>query len=438
MSGQPFIEKDQIDPTLVNATLPPTGALGQVLTVGGTTGAPIVEWISPTLAALTDVSVSTLINGQALIWNNNTSRWNNQNIITSVPITGSTGLTVGGSPITPSNGGPITLTLSTELQGLSGLTTTGFVQRTGTGTYTAANLTASQISTALGYTPATVSSVAISGSTGLSVGGSPITSSGTITLTLSTELQGLSGLATTGLVTRTGTGTYTATTITGNSDISVVNGNGVSGNPSLSLTSSGVGAGTYGSSTSVASFTVSSTGRITAASNVGISYPVNSVSAGSNGIVVSPTSGNVSVSLSTGSSVQLGSLGVGTPADGTIGDIRATGNITAAYSSDARLKENVQVIPNALQKVNQIRGVTFDWTNEYIEEHGGADNYFLRKHDVGVIAQEIEKVLPEVVSTRDDGIKAVKYERIVALLIEAVKELNTEVEHLKNTLRGNR
>lgn len=125
------------------------------------------------------------------------------------------------------------------------------------------------------------------------------------------------------------------------------------------------------------------------------------------------------------------SLGVGTPASGVLGEIRAANNITAYYSSDIRLKNNIVEISDALSKVNQIRGVEFDWTDEYIASHGGEDGYFVRKHDIGVIAQEIEKVLPEVVAKRNDGIKAVKYDRIVALLIEAVKELSREVEELK-------
>jgi hypothetical protein len=53
-------------------------------------------------------------------------------------------------------------------------------------------------------------------------------------------------------------------------------------------------------------------------------------------------------------------------------------------------------------------------------------------HDIGVIAQEVEKILPEVVTTRDNGYKAVKYEKIVALLIEAIKELSNEVKELKD------
>ena len=126
-------------------------------------------------------------------------------------------------------------------------------------------------------------------------------------------------------------------------------------------------------------------------------------------------------------STQISSLGVGTAASGTSGEIRATNNVTAFFSSDERLKDNVQVIANALAKVLQIRGVEFDWNNLDEPE----DGYFVRKHDVGVIAQEIEKVLPEVVGTREDGIKAVKYDRIVPLLIEAIKELKAEIDALK-------
>jgi hypothetical protein len=115
------------------------------------------------------------------------------------------------------------------------------------------------------------------------------------------------------------------------------------------------------------------------------------------------------------------------------GDIRATDNITAYFSSDRTLKTNIVKISNALNKVNSLRGVEFDWTDEYIKKNGGEDNYFMRKHDVGVIAQEVEAVLPEVVATREDGIKAVKYDRIVALLIEAVKDLSNQIKELKDS-----
>jgi hypothetical protein len=116
------------------------------------------------------------------------------------------------------------------------------------------------------------------------------------------------------------------------------------------------------------------------------------------------------------------------------GEIRATNEITAYASSDARLKENVQLITNPITLVNQIRGVTFDWSDEHIARRGGDDGYFVRKNDIGVIAQEIENVLPQIVATRDDGFKAVRYEKIVPLLIEAIKSLSADVEILKKRI----
>ena len=135
--------------------------------------------------------------------------------------------------------------------------------------------------------------------------------------------------------------------------------------------------------------------------------------------------------LDTDDDVQFDSFGVGTAASGTTGEIRATNNITAFYSSDKRLKENIVNIPNALDKVMNINGVEFDWSPEYIETHGGEDELFNRKHQVGVIAQEVEKVLPEVVADRPDGYKAVRYEQLTALLIEAVKDLKQELDNHK-------
>jgi hypothetical protein len=133
----------------------------------------------------------------------------------------------------------------------------------------------------------------------------------------------------------------------------------------------------------------------------------------------------------TSSSVQLGSLGIGTAASEVAGEIRATNNITAYYSSDMRLKENIQPIENSLEKLNKIRGVTFDWTEEEIAKRGGVDGYFVRKNDIGVIAQEIESVIPEAVATRTDGYKAVRYELIVPLLIQAIKEQQAQIDALK-------
>jgi Chaperone of endosialidase len=127
--------------------------------------------------------------------------------------------------------------------------------------------------------------------------------------------------------------------------------------------------------------------------------------------------------------VQLVSVGVGTTSSGVTGELRATNEITAYYSSDINLKENIRIIEDPITLINQIRGVRFDWKDEYIQKRGGEDSYFVRKHDIGVIAQEVEKVLPEIVAERDDGTKAVKYEKLAALLIESIKEQQKLIEN---------
>jgi hypothetical protein len=125
------------------------------------------------------------------------------------------------------------------------------------------------------------------------------------------------------------------------------------------------------------------------------------------------------------------SIGIGTAASGTVGEIRASNNITAYYSSDIGLKENLNPIENSIEKIQAISGYNFDWKDEVIKERGGEDDYFVRKSDVGVVAQEIEAILPEACATRPDGTKAVRYEQLVPLLIEGIKELKAEIEQLK-------
>ena len=111
------------------------------------------------------------------------------------------------------------------------------------------------------------------------------------------------------------------------------------------------------------------------------------------------------------------------------GALTATGDVTAFHSSDKRLKENIELIKNPIEKVKQIRGVEFDWKegNEDIHEYEG--------HDVGVIAQDIEKVMPEVVKDREDGYKGVRYEKMVGLLIEGMKEQQKQIEDLKSEVK---
>jgi len=107
------------------------------------------------------------------------------------------------------------------------------------------------------------------------------------------------------------------------------------------------------------------------------------------------------------------------------GILSVTDDITAFWTSDERLKDNIEVIEDPLSKVLSISGNTFDW-NEKSNKSG---------HDVGLIAQEIEEVLPEAVTTRDNGYLAVDYHKVVPLLVEAVKELSGKVDELQQKLQ---
>ena len=104
--------------------------------------------------------------------------------------------------------------------------------------------------------------------------------------------------------------------------------------------------------------------------------------------------------------------------------LHVTGDVIAYYSSDERLKDNIKPIENAMDKIKLIGGYEFDW-NQSSKNVG---------HDVGVIAQEVEKVIPELVTTRTNGYKAVKYDKLTALLIQSNKELIEKVEELEKKL----
>jgi len=106
------------------------------------------------------------------------------------------------------------------------------------------------------------------------------------------------------------------------------------------------------------------------------------------------------------------------------GGIKTTGDITAFYTSDSRLKIGIQPIDNALEKVNSLNGVTFNWNELAL----GKDT---TTREAGVLAQEVNAVLPEAVVLRDNGYYAVNYDKIIPLLIEAIKELKSEVALLK-------
>ena len=191
----------------------------------------------------------------------------------------------------------------------------------------------------------------------------------------------------------------------------------------LDLATAGPGA----SSATNASLTIDAYGRVSALSSG--TAPVTSITGTSNQITVSGTvtpTLSLPQSIHTGANFQINSLGVGTGATGTAGEIRATNNITAYYSDD-RLKTRLGLIENALDKVNSLNGFYYE-ANQTAQDLG----YTVRK-EVGLSAQEVQSILPEIVvpAPIDEKYLTIHYERVVPLLVEAIKELSRQVEELK-------
>jgi hypothetical protein len=147
--------------------------------------------------------------------------------------------------------------------------------------------------------------------------------------------------------------------------------------------------------------------------------------------------------------IRVDHLGVGTSSTGTTGQIRATGNITA-FSSDRRLKNNLVNIQSPLEKVGKLNGVHFTWDLEECNRW----NFFPPQQDTGLIAQEVQEVLPDAVKPAPFDAKykggsksgknylTVQYEKVVPLLVESIKELkdlinkqNKKIEELEKNVR---
>lgn len=175
---------------------------------------------------------------------------------------------------------------------------------------------------------------------------------------------------------------------------------------------SGVSAGTYGGTTAIPVYTVDARGRLTYSANVSITAGATlqddtSTAATFYPVYANTTTGTYLNAFTSSSKYTYN------PSTGTL-------SATIFNSlSDASLKLNVQPVVNAIDVLKQIQGVSFNWKDN------GNKSY-------GVIAQNIENVLPDIVTTTDDGIKTVNYQALTAFLIEAVKELSNEVEQLKN------
>jgi hypothetical protein len=199
------------------------------------------------------------------------------------------------------------------------------------------------------------------------------------------------------------------TTITANSG--QLTANASTGNVAIGLATIGT-AGTYGNSTSYPIITTDAYGRVTSVSNT-------TITSGSS-VTVTDDSSNSNTYYPLLSTITSGTLTTANTSMAGLTFVPSTGTLGATIFqslSDESLKNNVVTITNAVDIVDNLRGVYFTWNTT-------------GQNAMGVIAQEVERVIPEVVSEMN-GLKTVSYDSIVGLLIEAVKELKQEIEELK-------
>ena len=160
-------------------------------------------------------------------------------------------------------------------------------------------------------------------------------------------------------------------------------------------------------------------------------------------------SGSVDMALFTEGIYSSGNVGIGThqpteklEVDGNIllsGNItgetvsgsllRSSGDLVAYYTSDKRLKDNITTIESPLEKINKLKGVSYEWNDKQ-------DIYPVGQKDSGIIAQDVEAVLPELVQQNPNGYLGVKHDRLVGLLIEAIKEQQKQIDSLKLKLNN--
>ena len=138
-------------------------------------------------------------------------------------------------------------------------------------------------------------------------------------------------------------------------------------------------------------------------------------------------SGAITFSNSTASTSKTTGAVIVTGGVGISGALNVGGDVVAYASSDERLKDNIELISNPIEKVQSLKGVTWNWNDN-------ADELQQSLPNVGVIAQDVEKVLPELVTDRDNGFKGVDYAKLTGLLIEAVKDQQKQIDELKSKL----
>ena len=174
--------------------------------------------------------------------------------------------------------------------------------------------------------------------------------------------------------------------------------------------SSGVAAATYGNATIIPVITVNTKGRITSAANTTVTF----------GTAITDDTTSNATRFITLTNATTGSITTANVSSIKLFFNPSTGLLTSTdynSSSDITLKEDIVNIDSALETIKQLQGKSFTW------KAGGAKGF-------GLIAQDVEKIIPDIVTT-NDGIKGINYINIIAFLIEAVKDLSSQVDHLK-------
>lgn len=348
--------------------------------------------------------------------------WNAVALNQSGAVSGALGTTNGGTALTGYTLGDILYASATDtLAKLAGNTTTTkkFLVQTGTGSASDApswgTISGSDVS---GNISGQAGSVANALTLGAYLTGTSYNGSSAVTVTV----DATSANTASKVVARDSSGNFSAGTITA----------ALSGNATTATTATNVAGGAanqivYNSASGTSAFATapSASGQVLGWNGSSFAWVTTIATA------TSATTATTANALNTSNNYQVNSLGVGTAGSGTAGEIRATNNITAYYS-DERLKTKVGDIENPLAKVREIKTMLYH-ANEIAVELG----YDASVIEVGLSAQSVQRVQPEAVAPApiDDKYLTVRYERLVPLLIEAIKALDAKVDALAKDIK---
>jgi hypothetical protein len=345
----------------------------------------------------------------------------------TVTATATNALTIGtGLSGTSYNGsGAVTIAIDSTVATLTG-TQTLTNKTISAASNTISGLTNSNLSGTAGISNANLANSSVTvGTTSISLGSSATTITGLSSVTSTSFVGALTGNASTATSAATLT---TGRTISLTGDVTYTSGS-FNGSDNVTGTATLANSGVTAASYTAASITVDAKGRVTAASS-------NTIPTVNDATLTLATSGNgisgsqtFTANQSSAATFTVTSNATNANTGSTIVFRDASGDFSANVvtvvelnsTSDRNLKQNIQTIKDPLNKVMSLRGVNFNWK-------------FDDKLALGVIAQEVEQIVPEVV-TITDGIKTVSYGNIVGLLIEAIKEQQSQIEELKTLLK---